>query len=44
MNAYFLKCKKDTENIDPKNNKFYYDDYDNFYDFFFFFFVYIKCI
>ena len=42
MNTYCVKCKKDTENIDPKmfrtkNNRFHYDDfyeyYDDFYDY-----------
>ena len=42
MNIYCVKCKKDTEKIDPKmfktkNNRFhydyYYEYYDNFYDY-----------
>ena len=37
MNAYCVKCKKDTENIDSKifgtkNNRFHYDDYYEYYD------------
>ena len=35
MNAYCVKCKKDTENVDPKNNRFHYDDYyDYYYDYY----------
>ena len=39
MNTYCVKCKKDTENIDPKmfrtkNNRFHYDDYDDYYDYY----------
>ena len=38
INAYFVKCKKDIENIDPKcldqkNNRFHYGDYD-YYDYY----------
>ena len=37
MNAYCVKCKKDTKNNDPKmfrtkNNRFHYDDYYEYYD------------
>ena len=39
MNTYCVKCKKDTENIDPKmfrtkNNRFHYDDYDDYYEYY----------
>ena len=33
-NTYCVKCKKDTKNIDPKNNRFHYDDYDDYYDYY----------
>ena len=39
MNAYCVKCKKDTENIyskmfRTKNNRFHYDDYDYYYEYY----------
>ena len=37
MNNSCVKCRKHTENIDPKmfttkNKRFHYDDYDDYYD------------
>ena len=39
MKTYYFKCKKDTENIDPKmfrikNNRFHYDDYYHYYHYY----------
>ena len=35
MNTYRVKCKKDTETLIPKNNRFHYDDYDDYYKYYY---------